>query len=474
MMTHDPIYLSATEQAALVQQRAISARELLEVHLQQIQHVNPDVNAIVTLVEQQARERALALDELQAKGEPLGVLHGLPIAHKDLTMTKGIRTTFGSPIYADNVPGSDELLIQRLKQAGVVTLGKTNTPEFGAGSQTFNQVFGPTRNPYDLSRTCGGSSGGAAVALATRMVPIADGSDMGGSLRNPANFCNVVGFRPSTGRVPSWPTDNAWFSFGVQGPMARTVDDIALMLQAIAGPDPRVPLCINESPELFAGELALANSPQRIAWASTLGGLPVDPEVLRVLEGQRAVFEEMGCIVEDACPDFREADEVFKVLRAFRFEMKFGPLTSEHAHQMKDTVLWNIEQGQSLTGPEVGRAQQKRTTLFRKTIQFFEKYDFLIAPVSQVPPFSVEKPFVSEIDGVEMETYIDWMKSCYFITATGMPAISMPAGFTSEGLPVGIQIVGGFRKDRSVLEIAKAFEVRTNVASQLPNVLPAD
>ncbi len=468
------VFLDATELLELVQCRKISARELLEAHLNQIACVNPKVNAIVTLVEEQARRRAHELDELQARGQPLGLLHGLPIAHKDLTMTKGIRTTFGSPIYSDNIPGRDELLIHRLKQAGVVTLGKTNTPEFGAGSQTFNQVFGATLNPYDLSKTCGGSSGGAAVALATRMLPIADGSDMGGSLRNPASFCNVVGLRPSTGRVPSWPTDHAWFSFGVQGPMARSVRDIALMLQATAGPDPRVPLSINEPGELFGQSLELDCRNLRVAWAPTLGGIPVASEVLGVLQQQRRVFEDLGCQVEDACPDLREADEVFKVLRAFRFEMKFGPLMSEHADVMKDTVLWNIEEGTKLTGSQIGKAQQRRTKLFQRTLQFFEKYDFLVAPVCQVLPFDVTQPYIKKIEGVEMETYIDWMKSCYFITATGMPAISVPAGFAKSGLPVGIQLVGGFRDDFRLLQLAHEFEKLTGIATQLPSVVQAD
>ena len=462
---------SAVGLRQMIRRREISARELLSCHLSHIEKVNPSVNAIVTLTAEMAEMRARELDDLQAMGKALGVLHGLPMAHKDLTMTEGVRTTFGSPIYADHVPSSDELLITRLKHAGIVSVGKTNTPEFGAGSQTFNAIFGATCNPYNLSKTCGGSSGGAAVALATRMVPIADGSDMGGSLRNPANFCNVVGFRPSTGRVPSWPTDHAFFSFGVQGPMARHVEDIALQLQVMAGPDERAPMSLQDPASIFAEELVGEISGSRVAFATTLGGLPVDPEVQEIVENQRKVFEELGCIVEEACPDFDGADDVFKVLRAFRFEMKFGPLTGRHESEMKDTVLWNIEQGRQLTGPELGRAQQRRTSIFHKTRQFFEKYDFLIAPVSQVAPFDIGEPFVREISGTEMETYIDWMKSCYFVTVTGMPAISVPADFTRTGLPVGIQIVGGFRRDVELLQMAYAFEQRTLMGKRLPDLL---
>lgn len=465
---------SAVSLRAMIESRELSARELLELHLEHIDKVNPAVNAIVTLVPGIAKQRAQALDDLQARGELTGILHGLPMAHKDLVMTQGIRTTFGSPIYSSNIPLRDELLIERLRMAGVVTIGKTNTPEFGAGSQTFNEVFGATSNPYDLSKTCGGSSGGAAVALAARMVSIADGSDMGGSLRNPASFCNVVGFRPSTGRVPSWPSDHAWFSFGVQGPMARCVDDIALQLSAMSGPDDRAPLSLQESGAMFSGSLETDLAGKRVAISPNLGGLPVDGEVSEIIEQQRQVFVELGCDVEEACPDFAGADEVFKVLRAFRFEMKFGPLVSQHREEMKDTVLWNIEQGRQLSGADIGRAQQLRTTLFQKTRQFFEKYDYLVAPVSQVAPFDIGEPFVREIAGVEMETYIDWMKSCYFITATGMPAISVPAGFTSNGLPVGIQMIGGYRKDLAVLKLARAFEQRTNVGGHLPPLLQED
>ncbi|MBA61018.1 MAG: amidase [Planctomycetaceae bacterium] len=468
---HEVLNRSAVQLRAMIENRDISARELLALHLAQIEKINPSVNAIVTLVKEQAEASAQALDDSQARGEATGVLHGLPIAHKDLVMTKGIRTTYGSPIYADNIPQRDELLIERLNAAGVVTLGKTNTPEFGAGSQTFNNVFGATCNPYDLSRTCGGSSGGAAVALATRMLPIADGSDMGGSLRNPANFCNVVGFRPSTGRVPSWPSDNAWFSFGVQGPMARYVEDIALQLQVMAGPDDRAPLSLQQPGSVFARSLDVDMTGKRVAFAPTLGGLPVEQQVRDVIEKQRVVFEELGCIVEDACLDFDGADEVFKVLRAFRFEMKFGALVAEHESLIKETVLWNVEQGRRLTGPEIGKAQQRRTILFQKTRQFFEKFDYLIAPVSQVAPFAITQPFVEKINDVEMETYVDWMKSCYFVTATGMPAISVPAGFTLEGLPVGLQIVAGFRRDLEVLQLARAFEQCTLVANQLPELL---
>jgi amidase len=362
------------------------------------------------------------------------------------------------------------LIIQRLRNAGAISIGKSNTPEFGAGSQTFNEVFGATRNPYDLQKTCGGSSGGAAVALATRMVPIADGSDMGGSLRNPASFCNVVGFRPSTGRVPTWPSDNAWFSFGVQGPMARTVQDVSLMLAAIAGPDRRVPLSITEPREQFLESLDVDLRGKRVAFAPTLGGLPVCREVVRVIEEQRSIFTSLGCEVVDACLDFNKADEVFKILRAFRFAMKFGDLVDQHREQMKETVLWNISEGQKLRGEDIANAQRWRTELFDRAVKFFDQFDFLVGPVTQVPAFNIEDQFVAEIEGKKFNTYIDWMQSCYFITATGMPAISVPAGFTTNGLPVGVQIIGGYRQDLNVLKIAHAFELATNISAQAPEL----
>jgi amidase len=392
----------------------------------------------------------------------------LPVAHKDLFPTKGVRTTFGSPIFGDFVPDHDALIVERLAEAGAISVGKTNTPEFGAGSQTFNGVFGETLNPYDPTRTCGGSSGGGAVALACGMVPIADGSDLGGSLRNPAGFCNVVGFRPSPGRVPTWPDPTPWLALTVEGPMARTVEDAALMLGAIAGPDPRSPLSISEPGALFLRPLERDFGGVRVAWSRDLGGLPVDPRVTEVLEGHRDVFESLGCAVEEAEPDLADADEVFKTLRAWRYELSVGELLEEHRDEMKDTVVWNIEEGARLGGPQVGRAERKRTELFHRVRSFMGSYEFLVSPVSQVPPFDVKQRYVTEIAGERMQTYVDWMKSCYYVSVTGLPAISVPCGFTREGLPVGIQIVGRYRDDFGVLQLAHAFEGATRYGERRP------
>jgi len=442
----------------------------MAAHLARIERINPKVNAIVTLLAEQGTELAAAADERLARGEDVGLLHGLPIAHKDLVETKGIRTTFGSPIYKHHVPERDELIVQRLKNAGAITIGKTNTPEFGAGSHTYNEVFGETLNPYDTTKTCGGSSGGAAVALACGMLPLADGSDMGGSLRNPANFCNVVGFRTSPGRVPIWPAEVGWFPISVQGPMARTVEDAALMLAAIAGPDPRSPIAIAEPGDLFASSLQRDFRGVKISWSRDFGGLPVDPNVSAVIDSQRGTFASLGCQLVDGEPDFRDADEIFKVWRAWRFELKFSQLIETHRDQIKETIIWNAEEGQKLSGPQLARAEAKRTALYHRVREFMDEYEFMIYPVSQVPPFDIQQRYVEEINGQRLDTYIDWMKSCYYITVTGLPAISVPCGFTDGGLPVGVQIVGRHHDDLGVLQLAYAFQQATECWKKHPAV----
>ena len=468
MSKREICFLTATELSRLIRSRELSAVEALDAHLAQIDQINPKVNAIVTLVADRAREQARAADQALAAGNEVGPLHGLPIAHKDLVWTRGIRTTFGTLACKDFVPTRDALIVERLKQAGAVTIGKTNTPEFGAGSQTFNPVFGETRNPYDTSRTCGGSSGGAAVALACGMQPLADGSDTGGSLRNPANFCNVVGLRPSPGRVPIWPSQAGWYTIGVQGPMARTVGDAAVMLSAIAGPDRRSPISIAEPGSRFAAPLERDFRKCRIAWSPDLGGLPVDLRVSRVLEGQRRVFEDLGCRVEDRTPDLKEAEAVFRAWRAWRFELTLSALHPTQQSQLKDTLKQEIEAARKLSGIDLSRAELQRTRLYHRVREFIETHEFLICPVNQVPPFDVKQPYVEEINGVRMKTYIDWMQSCWTISVLGLPAISVPAGFTPEGLPVGIQIVGRHQDDWGVLQLAHAYEQATGFWKRRP------
>lgn len=454
-------FMTATDLARRIRERAISAREVMDAHLAQIERVNPRVNAIVTLLPELALAGAAAADEALVRGDAVGPLHGLPVAHKDLELTKGIRTTYGSPIYRDFVPDQNALIVERLQAAGAISIGKTNTPEFGAGSQTYNDVFGETLNPYDLTRTCGGSSGGAAVALATGMIPIADGSDLGGSLRNPAAFCNVVGFRTAPGRVPNYPAALGWWPLSIAGPMARTVEDVALLLSVMAGPDDRVPISIAESGARFAAPLDRDFRGVRIAWSSDLGGLPIDP---------RHVFAALGCDVTDGQPDFSGADEVFKGWRAWSSEAARGPLLDEHRHQLKETILREVEEGQRLTGPQLSRLEMTRTAIYHRVREFMATHEFMVLPTTQVPPFPVEQRYVTGINGVPMGSYIDWMRSCYYITITGLPAISVPCGFTSEGLPVGLQIVGRHRDEFGVLQLAHAFERATGFWQRRPAV----
>ncbi|MBV8031754.1 MAG: amidase [Betaproteobacteria bacterium] len=458
-------YLPARKLAHLLRARKLSATEVARAFIERIERVNPKVNAIVTFLPELALKQAKALDRQKRKE---GALFGLPIAIKDVIPTKGIRTTFGSPIYKDNVPEADHLVVERLRAAGVVILGKTNSPEFGAGSQTFNAVFGATLNPYDPTKTCGGSSGGAAVAVACGMLPFADGGDFAASLRNPGNYCNVVGFRPSTGRVPAYPHAYPWSNMSELGPMARTVSDAAFLLSAMAGPDPRAPTSIAEPGSLFNRPLKRNFRKARIAWSRDLGGLPVEPSVTAVLEAHRKTFKALGCTVEDAEPDFTGATEAFETLRGLAFVHRAGELIQKHRDKVKDDIVWNVEQGLRLTAAQVVRAEGLRTQLFHRMRVFLEKYDFFVCPVNQLAPYPVDVEWPREVAGVKMGNYLDWMKSCYYITVTSHPAISVPAGFTPEGLPVGIQIVGRYRDDFGVLQIAHAFEEATGSWKRRP------
>ncbi len=462
----------AVDLARMIRDREVSAMEVMAAFLSQIERANPKVNAICTFIgDEAALQAAKAADEKLAQGDATGPLHGLPHAVKDLALTAGLRTTFGSRIYQDFIPAEDTLFVERLKGDGAIIIGKTNTPEFGAGSQTFNEVFGATLNPYDLTKTCGGSSGGAAVSLACGMVPLADGSDLGGSLRNPASFCNVVGFRPSPGRVPSHPVMLAWNTLPVEGPMARTVRDVAFLLSVMAGPDARAPISINESGATFAQSLERDFKGARIAWSRNLGRYPVQPVVKEVCDRAIPIFSELGCEMDEAQPDFSDADEVFQILRAWLFAQTKGDDFKLHRSLMKDTVIWNIEQGLKLSGQDVSRAEMKRTQIYHQVREFMERYEFLVLPVSQVAPFPVDVEWVREINGVEMKTYIDWMATCYAITLTGLPAISVPCGFTEDGLPIGLQIVGRHQRDFDVLQLAFAFEQATRYGKVRPSIV---
>jgi amidase len=462
----DLVFQSARALARMIQARKLSATEVMKAFIAQIERVNPSVNAIVTFVPDLALSAAKKFDRI--KNKKAFPLAGLPIAYKDNVPTKGIRTTSGSPIYRDNVPREDALLVERLSAAGAITIGKTNLPEFAAGSQTFNAVFGATLNPYDTTRTCGGSSGGAAVSVACGMLPFADGGDLGASLRNPANYCNVTALRPTPGRVPHWPSPNAWNTLAVLGPIGRTVADTAFLFSAMAGPDPRAPISIDQPGKVFASSLSRRFKKVKVAWSANLGGLPVDPRVTAVLESQKKVFRDLGCVLEEAEPDLAPATEAFETLRAVAFVQNYGEFLRTRRGDLKEDVIANIEHGLRLTPQDVARANGLRSEVFQRMRAFLERYEFLLLPVNQLPPFPVDQPWPREIAGVKMTNYLDWMKTCYWITMTSHPAISVPAGFTKDNLPVGLQIVGRYRDDFGVLQLAHAFEEQTQVWRRRP------
>jgi amidase len=459
----DLCYLPATEQRVLLRRRSISARELLAAYLDRIDVVNPAINAIVTLDPEGALAQARDADDAAARGEPLGSLHGLVVAHKDLLPTRGMRTTWGSPIYRDFVPDEDAAAAARMRAAGAIRLGKTNVPEMGAGSHTFNPLFGPSRNPYDTGRTVGGSSGGAAAALASGMVSLADGSDLGGSLRNPASFCNVVGLRCAIGRNSRAPVQTGWTSMSVVGAMGRTVADVALLESVLAGYDPRDPVSLPGDGTAFAA-LAEDDSEDhlrgvRVGWSRDLGGLPVEPEVTWALERDgRPALASLGAEIRDIEPDFDGAEESFRTLRAWEMAQTYRDLYRTRRDELSDNLRYNIEAGLPLTAADIYDAYTARTRLYTRMVALFDEIDVLAAPVVQVPPFPVEWTWPREVAGETQDDYLGWMRSCWYVSATGLPAISVPCGFTDDGLPVGLQLVGHPQGEVELLRIALTFE----------------
>lgn len=451
--------------------KEISARELLDVHLDRIAATNGTVNAIVSLDAERAREEAARADDRLARGEEIGPLHGLPFAFKDTHEVGGWRSTSGSALRADHIPERDELIVERVRGAGAITIGKTNVPEFAAGSHTFNTIFGTTLNPYDTMRSAGGSSGGAAAALACGMVPLADGSDMGGSLRNPASFCNVVGLRPSFGRVPQWPVQNAWESTSVQGPMARNVEDLALLLSVIAGPSERSPVGQEMPGAEFARVDRAGLNGLRVAVSTDLGGVfEVEHQVAGVVREQASALEDAGAVVLERAPVLHEAEDTFRTLRAWHFQASYGRMLDENPHGFKESLADNIRAGATLTGRDVARAYEQRTALSERMHEFFADVDVLLMPVSQVPPFRADQEYPSDINGRPQKTYLDWMRSAYFITVTGCPGLSVPAGFTREGWPVGVQLVTAPNTERRLLAIGRAVEALTGASARRPNL----
>ena len=439
-----------------LRQGEVTPLDLLDVLEKRIADVDGKVNALPILCFDRARDRAKAL--MQKKPAARGPLAGLPIPIKDLTAVAGVRTTQGSPIFRDNVPERSDILVEHLEANGAVIYAKSNTPEFGAGANTFNEVFGPTLNPWDTSRSAAGSSGGAAVALATGTAWLAHGSDMGGSLRNPASFCGVVGIRPSIGRVAHTPKFGVDRTLGVQGPMARNVEDIALFLDAMSGEDPADPLSLPQLPDSFLSAARSGKKPKRVAYSPDLGITPVDPEVKQVTRKAAERFAEAGVAVEEAHPDLREAHECFHVLRAFDFAISKAQLLRTRREQLKPEVIWNIEEGLKLTVEQIERAEAQRVAMTARMLKFFESYDLLLCPATIVPPYPIENRYVAECDGKKFDNYVEWLGIVYAITLACCPALSLPCGFTATGLPIGLQMVGPPRGEAALLAGAKVLE----------------
>jgi amidase len=466
----DLCFTPAVELLKLYRTRKVSPLEVMQAVLARIDAVNPAVNAIVTLTREAALREARRATALLRRGAALPPLFGLPIGIKDVTPTKGIRTTYGSKLFEDHVPDEDALVVQRLRAAGAIVIGKTNTPEFAFGPNTVNTVFGATRNPWNLAMTAGGSSGGSAAALATGMCPLAEGTDLGGSLRGPASYCGVVGFRTTPGLIPRFPSVLAWDTYSVEGPMARTVADAALMLSAMAGVDERSPL----SYEVHAGDFARAvRAPSvkgwRIAWTPDLGGLmTIDDEVRAVVERAVTVFRSAGARVEKGSPDFGEVPEVVRLTRGLLMVARHADKLPEHRAILQPGLVENTEQGLALTPVEVARGELLRTRLWQRVREFLSERDLLITPTSATPPFPVDQPHVTEINGRPVGKTMQRSYLTYAFSVLGLPAISIPCGFTKAGLPVGLQIVGKRRGEAAVLRAAAAFEAAEPWAPHVP------
>jgi amidase len=435
--------------AARIRDGGMSAREALEICLEAVGRWNPLLNAIVTLDVEGAKRAAAECDERQARGAVLGPAHGLPVVHKDLFAVAGMRTTYGSPLYLDHIPMEDALIVSRWRAGGAVTLGKSNTSEFGAGAQTFNKVFGATRNPYDPTLTCGGSSGGSAVALACGMAALADGTDSGGSLRIPAAFCGVVGMRPTVGRVPEPAERFGWSGMSTPGVMGRDVGDLELALSVVAGHDERAPLSFG---------VGRRRDGRRVAWYRNAGGLPIEARVRETVEVGRRILDGLGYSVEEAEPDLEDAAAAFRTLRLWQTAAVHGEACERNPTGYKEVMRQEVEAGLRLTGSQVADAEAARTRAWRTMARFFERFDYFLLPATQVMPFAVEEPYLREIEGRKLASYIDWFEITWRISGTGCPALSLPIGMVG-GLPVGLQIVGRPWDDEGVIALAREIEM---------------
>ena len=458
---HDPemnqlIHKTATDVVQHLRKGEVSPLECLDALEQRIAAANAPVNGLVTLCFDRARKHARKV--MTKPMEQRGLLQGLPVPIKDLTDVKGVRSTQGSRIFADRIAEDSDILVKHLEGEGGIVYAMSNTPEFGAGAQTFNDVFGITRNPWDTRLTPSGSSGGAAVALATGMAWLAHGSDMGGSLRNPASFCGVVGMRPSPGRVAASVFGKIDGTLGLEGPMARNVVDLALMLDAMSGFEAGDPLSLPQDNISFSEFVRQIQRPHRVAVSRNLGITPVDPEVADLVMRTAAKLQAAGVVVEEAHPDLAEAMACFQTLRALGFATGMRQLLLDHRDKLKPEVIWNIEKGLALTGHDIARAEAQRGALFHRMTRFFETYDALLCPATIVPPFPVEERYVKSCAGTTFETYVDWLLIVAVATLCACPAMSIPCGFTASGLPVGLQIIGPNRSEAKLLQTAKFIE----------------
>jgi len=463
-------FAPATELRRLIRAGKVSPVEVVEGTLRRIERVNPVVNAYCTVAAGQALAAARQAEAAVSRGDDLGPLHGVPVGIKDMSLTAGIRTTFGSRLYADYIPTEDSVDVARLKRAGAIVLGKTNSPEFAAGPNTLNALFGATRNPWSLERSAGGSSGGSAVALACGMASLANGGDLGGSLRIPASVCGVVGFRPSPGRVPMYPSAWTSESFLVVGPMARTVRDVALMLEVTAGPDDRVPISLDEPGSVFERAAEGGVKGLRVAWSPDLGVSRVDPEVARIVEAACRRFEEAGCSVEAAAPEIGEIRPMIATYRALGAAAG-APDLLNRADEVENPLLREfLKRPRELTGLQVAQAGIEHSRYVERMMAFFRRYDLLVTPTTPTAAYLLDQMYPPEIAGQPVESAIDAMLVTYAITMAGLPAISVPAGFTAAGLPVGMQIVGGRHAEALVLRAAAAFEKLAPWADRHPPV----
>ncbi|WP_420403232.1 amidase [Nisaea sp.] len=457
---------TATDIRNLLASGEVTPLDLLDALEDRVAAVEPRINALPTLCFERARDHAKALMEKPVADR--GELLGIPVAIKDLEEVKGVRTTFGSPIFADHIPDKSDIVVETLEKNGGVVYAKANTPEFGAGGNTFNEVLGTTLNPWNQKRSVAGSSGGSAAALASGTAWLAQGSDTGGSLRNPASFCSIVGLRPSPGRVARGPTGTPFANLPVAGPMARNVADVALMLDAMSGEHPRDPISLARPAESFADAVRAQRLPKRVAFSRDLGCTPVDPEVARICETAALRFEALGVKVEEAHPDFHDVQEIFQALRAEGFYMTKRKLLEEHRDKMKPEVVWNIEKALDYSLEDFTRVQLARGAYIQRAVDFFETYDLLLSPATCVGPYPVEQRYVEVCDGHTFDNYVEWLTMAYAITLTTFPALSMPAGFTAEGLPVGLQVVAGPRGEAALLSAAALLEAEIGHAAAVP------